>query len=112
MGLFNAEKRLTQAEWFDELDAPGKKLTLLELVALELMHGCNRQGLIAAGLGMDPSRNGGYLEQVRNIWDGLLKRAINQQKKTATTRGLASERVEPLRIPGASGDGAPEEGGE
>jgi hypothetical protein len=110
MRLFK-EPRMTKEAWFDELDRPGRELTLAELTALELMHICTRLGLVAAGLGMDPSRGGGYLEQVRNIWDGLLKRTIAQQQQTSSSKRLASERDAPLQFPKTGQANLPEGGG-
>lgn len=84
MGLM-AEKR-THNGWFDYLREPDRKLTLDEFQALELAFAHGLLVEIAAGLGMVPERNDGYVYQLKSAADGALKRAIEAQQRRNASR--------------------------
>jgi hypothetical protein len=81
------ERRLTHDEWTAWLSEPGRKLTLRELAVLELVNAHALQEQLTAGLGMHPTVVGGYLEQLRNLLDGVLRRAAGPLPKKALPEG-------------------------
>lgn len=77
--MLGMERRMTHDEWWAELTAPGRKLTLDEFRALEAGHAHMLLERIAVGLGTVPGATGGYLEQIRNIFDSVLRRVIKNR---------------------------------
>lgn len=110
MGLFGKREepmRLTHDEWIKWLET--HPLTLEEFSALEQAHSNQLLGQVVdvlemhfqrleAGLGVHPEMTGGYLEQLRNILDGILKRAIESGRGTPPERRLQA--VPPTRLAG------------
>jgi hypothetical protein len=79
--MIGRNTRMTQQEWFDELDQPGKKLTLDELCALETMHACHWLDSITVGLGVHPNQIGGHLDQIHRLLSRLADIVLRQRSR-------------------------------
>jgi hypothetical protein len=77
-------RKLSHDQWSAYLNEPGQKLTLDEFRALEAACAHDLLIQIAIGLGMFRPAEGqfaGDLQVIRGVLDGLLKRAVAQQRK-------------------------------
>ncbi len=80
-------KRRTHDEWWEYLNDPSRKLSRAELDSLELMTLHFWLERVSAGLGTNPDAHGGYLEQIKNIFDALVRRVASRQQSRPSEIG-------------------------
>ena len=104
MSLFNRDRRMTHEEWSAWLAKPDQQLTREEFDSLELslLHALVAD--IHAGLGLNPTRTGGNLDQATRLLDRLVRYVGGSRPATQSRPPVMADRSDiqgSLPSPGA-----------